>query len=77
MAAKLHTIYHRSLAGRVTAIDLLAEEAACAIAAAPDEWALGQRQFAPWPADQVRGDPVPDPTIAGSIPANKVWEIAE
>ena len=50
-----------------------AEEAACAIAAAPWEWALGLRQFAPWPADQVRGEEVKLPTVAGTSPANKVW----
>ena len=58
MAAKLHTIYHRSMAGRVTAIEMMREEAAIAVGAAPWEWALGQRQFAPWPADLVRGEEV-------------------
>jgi hypothetical protein len=65
--------YHRSMAGKVIAIDMHAEEAACAIAAAPWEWALGLRQFAPWPADQVRGEEVKLPTVAGTSPANKVW----
>jgi hypothetical protein len=51
MAAALVTVYHRSLAGRVTAIDLLHDEAAIAVGAAPWEWALGQRQFAAWPAE--------------------------
>jgi hypothetical protein len=73
MAAALVTVFHRTLAGRVTAVDLLHEEAAIAVGAAPWEWSLSLRGFSQWPVERVRGAEVADISIVGSIPANKAW----
>jgi hypothetical protein len=53
--AGLIDAYHRSLAGRVTSIELRLEEFAAAVAISPWEWAATPRGLVPWPADRVRG----------------------
>jgi len=68
-------VFHRSLGGRVTSVELLPAEFACAVAAAPWEWAADQKSFAPWPPDRVRGEPVIPASLADEArpSASKVW----
>jgi hypothetical protein len=72
-------IYHRSLGGRVTSVELLPAEFACAVAAAPWEWAAYPKGFAAWPADRRRGEPVYPPSLANEAKpiAPSIWDRAK
>jgi hypothetical protein len=63
------SVFHRSLGGRVTLVELLPAEFACAVAAAPWERSTDQKSFAPWPADRARGAPVALPSTAADFAA--------
>ena len=71
-------VFHRTLGGRVTSVELLPAEFAAAVASCPWEWAADQKSFAPWPAELVRGNPVTPPSLADTAQprASKVWTLA-
>jgi hypothetical protein len=57
-------VFHRSLGGRVTSVELLPAEFAAAVASCPWEWSADQKSFAPWPPELVRGNPVIPASLA-------------
>jgi hypothetical protein len=69
-------IYHRTLGGRVTWVEMTRDEVEEAIARAPWEWAASPRSFAKWPADRIRGVPVIPASLADTAaPAQgSIWE---
>lgn len=71
----LLSVFHRTLGGRVTLVELRPAEAAAAITCCPWEWAADQKAFAPWPASRVRGDPVYPLSLADTAQpsANSIW----
>jgi hypothetical protein len=68
-------IYHKTLGGKVTWIEMTRDEVAAAIARAPWEWSIELRGFAPWPASRVRGEPVTPPSLADTAQpsATPIW----
>jgi hypothetical protein len=69
-------VFHRSLGGRVTAVELLPAEFACAVAACPWKWAADPKSFKPWPPTLVRGTPVVPASLADEpkLHSNSLWK---
>jgi hypothetical protein len=70
--------YHRSLAGKVTWVEMTRGEVEAAVKRAPWEWSTSSRLFAPWPPSRVRGVPVIPPSLADEAKpiASSLWKRA-
>jgi hypothetical protein len=69
--------YHRSLAGKVTWIEMTRDEVEAAVARRPWEWSTSPRDFAPWPAALVRGEPVEPPSLADAMPQRAALDLTK
>jgi hypothetical protein len=69
-------VYHKTLGGRVTWVELTRDEVASVIERAPHEWAASPRGFAKWPLHTVRGVPVIPPSMADEAKpiASSLWK---